>query len=254
MSELATIIDTETTGFDEPDVIEIGHTLPFEFPLSPSEFHPEARRRWYKPRKPIGFGAMAAHHILPKDVAEFEEWPGSWTPPEGTSYLIGHNIDYDWKAIGQPDIKRICTLAIVRRRLPDIDSHSLSAMRYFIASLTSFPEQAMGRVRERLKNAHSAVADVSSTWVVLKHILYTNKVQSWADLWELSEWCRVPEFLGFGKYGPDTDWAAENNMPKGIRCCDVKDYDRGYWNWLFSGKCKRVNEDPYLAKALRGEV
>ena len=45
--------------------------------------------------------------------------------PEGIEYLVGHNVDYDWKVIGQPEIKRICMLALCRSFFPALDSHSI---------------------------------------------------------------------------------------------------------------------------------
>ena len=114
----ATILDVETTGIDEPDVIELAWMGPIHA-FTPPDQSIEQRR--FKPRKPIALGAMAAHHIFDEELASEPEWSGSWMPPG--EYLIGHNCDYDWKAIGSPPMKRICTLALSRRLWPDLDSH-----------------------------------------------------------------------------------------------------------------------------------
>ena len=42
--------------------------------------------------------------------------------PKDLQYLIGHNIDFDWQAVGQPDVKRICTLALARKVWPEADA------------------------------------------------------------------------------------------------------------------------------------
>jgi hypothetical protein len=48
--------------------------------------------------------------------------------PQGIEYLVGYNIHYDWKVIGQPDIRRICVLALARHVYPGLDSYSQSAV------------------------------------------------------------------------------------------------------------------------------
>jgi hypothetical protein len=57
----------------------------------------------------------------------------AYTLPADATYLIGHNIDFDWGAIGQPDIKRICTLALSRKVWPTLDSHSQSAGFFYVS-------------------------------------------------------------------------------------------------------------------------
>ena len=38
--------------------------------------------------------------------------------PPDAEYIIGHNVDFDWKALGQPNVKRICTQALARHGCP----------------------------------------------------------------------------------------------------------------------------------------
>src|SRR6185312_151297 len=154
----ACLIDTETTGFDEPDVIELAWMGPLHV-FSPPDAGIEKMR--FRPRKPISLGAMAVHHILDEDLAGEPEWPGSWTPP--ADYIVAHSVDYDWKAIGQPNVKRICTLALSRRLWPDLDSHSLSALTYHFTDRRE--------ARELLKGAHGAATDVELCCRVLCQIL-----------------------------------------------------------------------------------
>jgi len=236
------LIDTETTGFDEPDVIELAWMGPLHV-FSPPDAGIEKMR--FRPRKPISLGAMAVHHILDEDLAGEPEWPGSWTPP--ADYIVAHSVDYDWKAIGQPNVKRICTLALSRRLWPDLDSHSLSALTYHFTDRRE--------ARELLKGAHGAATDVELCCRVLCQILRAMpKVASWDRLWDASERARVPTHLDFGKYGPKSDWAKAHNQPKGMPIADLPHLDSNYLWWLLSGKCDQVNDDPYLAKALRGEA
>jgi exodeoxyribonuclease X len=232
----ATLIDCETTGFDEPDVIELAWMGPIHA-FTPPDQAIECRR--FKPRKPITLGALAVHHILDEELAEEREWPGSWMPPG--EYLIGHNVDFDWQAIGSPSLKRICTLALARRLWPDIDSHSLGALTYHFT-----PRE---EARVLLQDAHGAATDVDLCCRVLCQILKAMPlVQSWERLWDASERARVPLRMSFGKYGPHEAWA-KTTGEKGMLCKEVKNYDPGYWEWLMR-KCDQVQEDPYLRKAL----
>lgn len=244
MDGSAIIFDTETTGLDEPDVIELAHTRPMESPLDPEPLVSCLR---FKPRKGITYAAMATHHIFEAELGDAAPWTGAWSPPAATQYLVGHNVDFDWKAIGSPDLKRICTLALSRKHWPDVDSHSLGAMTYATAT-----QQDCFELRDRLRFAHSADTDVLLTHRLLRIIVVNLGMQTWEQLWEASEIARVPERMTFGKYGKGSDWAKAHNKGEGMRCANVRKYDGGYYDWLIN-KCDQVRDDPYLKKALTGE-
>ena len=238
----AVIIDTETTGIDEPDVIELAWMGPLHAMTPPDQ--PIERVR-FKPRKPIALGALATHHILDEELEEKPQWMGVWFPPGRPEYIVGHAIDFDWQAIGCPtELRRICTLALARRLWPELDSHSLAALTYHFA--------ADRRVaREELRSAHGAAKDVELCCRLLGHILAAMpRVQSWDRLYDASERARVPLHLTFGKYGPKSEWAKASGQLKGLPIGELRRFDPGYLSWLLSGKCDQVNEDPYLKKAL----
>jgi exodeoxyribonuclease X len=145
----------------------------------------------------------------------------SFSLPDDCEYMIGHNVDFDWSAIGSPDIKRVCTLALSRRLWPDLDSHNQSALLYYLERASA---------RELLKNAHSAGADVMICSLILGHICRQLGVGTVEDLWKESELARIPKVMPFGKH-------------KGQL---LKDVPSDYRDWLLN----QTDIDPYLRKAL----
>lgn len=230
----AIVLDTETTGLHEPDVIELAYIHPMLDPgmlATPDLMITSAR---YTPRKAITLGAMATHHIIPEDLVGCPLWPGTWSPPQGVEYLIGHNIDFDWKAIGQPHVARIDTCALARHTWPDLDTYGLGALVYFL----SLKDVA----REKLKRAHSAAADVELCLFVLNEILKCIPgMMSWHQLWQASEKARIPTRMPFGKYGP------KDGKP-GRLIEEIRRFDPGYVKWCLG----QADFDPYLIKALKG--
>ena len=231
----AIVIDTEMTGLWEPEVIEMACTDLLKHPMAqPMHVY---EHRW-KPSKPITLGALAVHHIMDEDLADEEPWPGT-IPLGDTQYLIGHNIDADWKAIGKPNVKRICTLAFSRWLWPDLDSHTLSAMTYF---------HNRQNARHLLRSAHNAAADVKlcvGLFNAITHELMKrdHKIETFEDVHSLSEIARVPIRIPFGKYGP-------RNGQKGMLISEMKRIDPRYVDWLLWNH-DGVREDPYIQKALR---
>lgn len=216
----AIILDTETTGIDCPEVVELAYLGPLDTPTSEVC---EGVRLSFKPSKPISLGAMSTHHIIPSDLVDCDPWPGSWPLPDGIEFIVGHNVDYDWKAIGSPNVKRICTLALARHVYPTVDSHALGAMIYHL-----YPHAL---ARQLVRDAHSALTDTHLCRRVLLAIVETLRPRDWPHLHELSEMARVPTVMPFGKH-------------KGTPLTQVpSDYKR----WLLT----QADVDPYLVKALR---
>lgn len=228
----AIILDTETTGVDAPEVIELAFSALMATPREYAGLDDGAR---FKPSKPIALGAMATHHIIPDDLVNCPPWPGSWTPPPGVDYIIGHNIDFDWRAIGEPKIKRICTLALARKAWLSVDSHSLGALIYHL-----YPP---AMARDLLRNAHDAGVDVNLCARVLAALVDIFYPRDWAHLWEISEQARVPTHFTFGKYGP------KDGAKQGVPITEVRKIDPGYIRWCLSS-CDIVTSDPYWHKAL----
>ena len=175
--------------------------------------------------EPIALGALATHHILETDIAEKPSFD-TFKMPQGVQYLIGHNIDYDIKAIQkcQPDftVKGICTLALCRMVWPDLP-HTLGAMYYHVMD-------DLELARKHLRHAHNAKADIYFTGVILKTLVEQLGIKDMNSLFIMSESARIPKYITFGKH-------------KGTA---IKDLDSGYVSWLL----KQPDLDPYLRKAL----
>lgn len=220
----AVIADTETTGFKEPQVIEVA-ALPVAFAARGAFVTHDGPIYWerFQPSKPIELGAAATHHILPPDLVGCRA-SGSYTVPAAVQYIIGHNVDFDWEALGKPPCKRICTLAMSRYQLPELDAHRLSALVYHFLGMTA-------ETRQRLKGAHSAVDDVMLTLDVLQRLIAKSGATDFESLWQYSEIARVPKTMVFGKH---------KGMP-------VEQVPHSYRMWYI--KQTDPPPDPYLLKA-----
>ena len=216
----AYIFDTETTGSEQPDLIEAAW-LQVDSPTTLQVLAQFEQR--YKPSHPNTLGALAVHHIYDEELVDCP--PASqFTLPADAQYLIGHNIDYDWNVIQQPSVKRICTLALSRMLLPELDSHSQSALMYYFFRL---------HARERLKSAHSALADVQNCKYLLQKLiaLLPTPVNTWEQLWEQSELARLPKVMPFGKH-------------KGVAMAELP---MDYQDWLL----RQDNIAPYIKLAIQ---
>jgi len=222
----AIILDTET------------HTLngqPIEIAYAPIEVEngkltldkSKLFDQLYSVDEPISFAAMAVHHILESDLIDRPHY-SSFTLPTDTHYIIGHNVDYDIRAIEKcgvdtSSIKAICTLALARRVWPDAEAHNISALIYMIS-------KGSEKAREMIKKAHRADMDIILTANILMHIVHQLNINSIEELYAASEDARIPRSINFGKH----------------RGTNIADLPTDYIQWLL----RQDELDPYLRKAL----
>lgn len=187
-----------------------------------------------QPDRVISYGAMAVSHITPDDVKDYRNHKMVVPQylPVGEAYIIGHNVDFDIQVAANAGVdvsqyKRICTQALARRLLPDLDSHSLGALTYAIN-----PDLA----RQYCRNAHDAGWDVTFTLWLLEEICELGNISSMEQLYLASEEARIPTAFTFGKH-------------KGKAISDVARQDKGYLHWLI-----RNSEDSYLLTALKNAL
>jgi exodeoxyribonuclease X len=215
----AIIFDSETTGLDKPEIIE---TAWVAVDVAANVIPPGGQCNRWKPSKAIALGAMATHHVMDEDLAECPP-ASSFKLPDGVEYLIGHNVDFDWRAIGEPPVRRIDVLSMCRALWPDADSHSQGAMLYLLER---------DHAREDLKRAHSAAADVMNCRKILSHVIAkAGPFETFEQLWQASERMRIPRFMPYGKHKGEP----------------ISRVPRDYRAWL----SRQPDVDPYLLIALR---
>lgn len=216
------LIDTETTGTQDPQVIQLAWMrLRFGEGYIVEE---ETFNQFYRPSKEIELGALCVHHIGLKDLIDCYSSATAKLPADA-EYIIGHNVDFDWKALGQPQVKRICTEALARALWPNLDSHKLGACLYHVN-----PADA----KATLKNAHDAEADCCACLSLLFNIVdrleATGLAVNTAErLWLISEAARIPKIMTFGKHKGEP----------------ISSVPPAYMNWYR----RQENPDPYLLKA-----
>lgn len=181
----------------------------------------------YSVDEPISFAAMAVHHILESDLENKPHYT-AFKLPEDTLYIIGHNIDYDIRAlekcgVDSTRIKAICTLALARLVWPDAEAHNISALIYMIS-------KGSEKAREMIRKAHRADMDIILTANILMHIVHHLKINSIEELYAASEDARIPRSINFGKH----------------RGTAIADLPADYVQWLM----RQEDLDPYLRKAL----
>lgn len=228
----AYVFDTERTDRNDGEIIEAAWLqLPVCNDLAGATDYIGADLKptllfcsFFKPTKPIAFGSMAVHHILPSYL-ELSPPSAAFALPTDCAYLIGHSIDFDWIAAGSPEhVKRIDTHAIAQWLWPETSGHSQSALLYMLLGAT--PE-----TREQLRGAHGALADAWNNLALLREILRLKpEITTWSALWEYSEQCRIPMFCPF-------------KNREGVKLVDLDD---SYIDWCLSQHWI----DPYLRKGL----
>lgn len=179
----AMILDTETSGRANPEIIENGYLL---FPeltgahLLATPFEERVQR--HKPLNGIEFWVSKnVHGIYMSDVIKepvFNLETFLKEIPDSVEYLIGHNISYDWRVLGKPDKwKRICTVKLARLLWPDLKSHKLSLLIQEF-----FPDIGT----QLTKNAHGAIVDCKLCMLIIDYAMQEFEINTWEDLYELA--------------------------------------------------------------------
>lgn len=222
------VFDTETTGKEKTEEKDCQIIEAAWLELNDKFDVIDKYCELFKPSIPIELGAMATHHIIEEDLQGKRD-SSDFNLPDDTEYIIGHNVDFDWTMAGEPNVKRIDTLALAKKLLPGLDSYKQIALIYYF-------EPDHKKAREMVQGAHDALIDVGNCLYLLKHIVkvieekYNREIKDIEHLWRISEWARIPDTIDFGKH----------NGKK------ISELPKDYVEWLQ----KNCQDKVYLMKAI----
>ncbi len=111
----ALIIDTETDQGKDPRPIQV------------ATIDVTTGKEWmayFNSGRPISAFVTSIHGITDADVAGLARF--ELTKFRVSEYLIGHNVRFDWRVIGKPAAKLICTVQLARLAFPEWDRYGQS--------------------------------------------------------------------------------------------------------------------------------
>jgi exodeoxyribonuclease X len=181
-----------------------------------------------KPPVPIGYGAMAVHHITNEMVAR--KLPCTQTPSyrrllelnEPSNYLVIQNAPFDLAMLEKEGfasrMRLIDTLRCLRHLYPDEESHGLQYARYRFGLYKSEKQEAKGHGIKVA--AHDALGDVLVLKLLLDFLLAEHTPD---ELVALTNEPITYTTFRFGKY-------------KGEAVVEVAKKDPGYLEWMLMEK------------------
>lgn len=207
---LIRVIDTETTGIDDPaEMVEIGWTDVRLFPDGwQIERGPEAVL--VNPGMPITFPAMAVHHITQKE-AEIAGADADVIRSEivkGADIMCAHNWQFDSRFL-RTSLPYICTLKAARATWPDLQGHSNGSIRYELGLVAHDDARA--------QPSHRAGPDTWVTAHILLKLLETHTVEQLLDI--SANPIRLLRFPGGNKH-------------RGKPFSEIARNDPGYLQWV----------------------
>jgi len=206
------VIDTETTSI-EGGVCEIASVdiVNGEICNPLSDF--------VKPPEPIGFEAMALHHITEDMVADAPPLDAVIDKYLGADIYVAHNAAFDREKLPMILAPWVCTMKLARKLWPEEKSHGNQYLRYRFGLDPDVPEGLY---------AHRALYDC---YVTATTLLYMNSLAKWkiAEMREITKQPSLLHIMKFGKYRNET-------------FADIAAKDAGYFRWCLSNMDK-LNED-----------
>ena len=198
-------LDTETTGLKNhslhghPQVIELATIKidnSFSFLKSISkiedknsfskliyEFVQQGEVTRYRPSMDIDKRAIEVHGISFRELLTCPK-SEEIKLPEDTTYILGHNVQYDYRCLGKPkDIKCLCTLNLAKK----IDKRfGVGFPNHKLDTLTTYFYGDMAQ--NLVENSHQALVDTIKTIIVLaKLVEYLPNIQTFTELYTFQE-------------------------------------------------------------------
>ncbi|WP_201565615.1 putative quorum-sensing-regulated virulence factor [Psychrobacter immobilis] len=146
-ADTALVIDTETDQGRDPRPIQVATinvASGFEW------------MKYFNSGRSISPIVIRVHGITDDDVAGLERF--DLAQFELPKYLIGHNVRFDWRVIGSPSAKLICTVRLARVAFPEWSGYSQSKCI----------EQLLGKSEARKMTiaAHDALGDARMCYLL----------------------------------------------------------------------------------------
>ena len=147
VANTALVIDTETDQGRDPRPIQVATinvASGFEW------------MKYFNSGRSISPVVIRVHGITDEDVAGLERF--DLAQFELPTYLIGHNVRFDWRVIGSPSAKLICTVRLARVAFPEWSGYSQSKCI----------EQLLGKSEARKMTiaAHDALGDARMCYLL----------------------------------------------------------------------------------------
>ncbi|WP_353663186.1 exonuclease domain-containing protein [Hydrogenimonas sp. SS33] len=227
------ILDTETTGAEEKDrICQLAYLVaaPSLVGTTVEEIHEDL----CKPPLPIGYGAMAVHHITNEMVeskppcTETESYRRLESLNTPDNLLVIQNAPFDLAMLEKEGfvskMPLIDTLRCLRHLYPDLEAHGLQYVRYAFGLYRSETKEAK---RHGIKiAAHDALGDVLVLKLLLDFLLEAHTPE---ELVTLTQKPIIYTTFRFGKY-------------KGENIIDVAKKDPGYLEWMLRDRAE--GEEP----------
>lgn len=189
------ILDCESTGVSNADeIIELAYIqasddirkfIAYYIEAMPEiDFPQQVYNERFNPSVPINPHASKVHGISKLKLLKCR--PSSEAViPANVKYLVGHNISFDHRMLGKPDVLLIDTLTLVKtlrkfRLITNNDDEGKDKLDVLIAHY--FPEIA----KTLIKPLHSALDDCYKVILLLSVILEKfPTIETWDQLFEL---------------------------------------------------------------------
>lgn len=142
------IIDTETDGLKDPYPIQVAY---MQLSMPDVVFN-----HYFVPVKRMEYEAIAVHGITHAAAHERSRETFDLAKIATFDVLIGHNVQFDIRALGYPQCQFIDTRSIAQYLFPDWEGHRLSTCMFYV-----YPSEEEALLA--IKAAHDAVTDIHNT-------------------------------------------------------------------------------------------
>ena len=248
----AIILDVESTGIVEPmDAVEIAY---FYLDSNFKKLEEGCFYSKFMPNVPIHPKASEVNGFT-KENLEGQPNISTFEFPIDVSYLIGHNILYDFRVLKQPqNVKLICSKELAIRHLTKQTGAGTKGLNTLTGLITRYyPNIA----EDLIAKAHSAAQDTELCYLILLKVL---EAAPELDSFEkLAEQCTQPKGSKAGSklpFGVTQDSYTKEYLcnfgtkHKGKAYADILKQDRGYLVWVVEKSTMPQDLKEFIKKVL----